>query len=261
MSTPLNVREIGTLKHKSAQFAVLSFYFPGENQTGQQMYASILCELYLVDGFLANILIRNDILSPEDFVININKNRALIESYGVTISINARQRKKFLRRKLFISNDNVVPPRFKTIIPLTLVSLIDRHFLFHPIIQANLTPYAQIVNHLTTKILVSNTFNCPLGIPRHQKLGHIIDICYENCFLADAQAIFNSAVFLRRAQLFFKLYTGIALAPTDTCMGTQLDNGMSIYGDKVAIREISELVTRYPSIWEFEGFVRISPER
>lgn len=44
-------------------------------------------------------------------------------------------------------------------------------------------------------------------------------------------------------------------------MEMQLDNGVRVYGDKVAVREISELVAQYPSIWESEGFVQISPER
>ena len=90
MSTPLNVRGIGTPKHESAQFAALSLYFPGKNEAGQRVYASIKCKLHLVDGFWANILVGNNILSPENFVININKNHALIGSCGVTIPINAK---------------------------------------------------------------------------------------------------------------------------------------------------------------------------
>ena len=131
----------------------------------------------------------------------------------------------------------------------------DRNFLFHSITQANLTLYAQIVNYTITKILVSNTSNRPLCIPRHQKLGHVVDICYENYFSADAQATFSFAAFLPKAQPFFNLYAGVALAPTDTLMETQLDNGVRIYEEKVAVREISELVAQYPSIWESEGFV------
>lgn len=123
-----------------------------------------------------------------------------------------------------------------------------------------MTLYVHIVDHTTTKILVSNTFDRLLRIPRHQKLGHIVDICYKNCFSADAQATFDSAAFPPRAQPFFDLHAGVALAPTDTLMEMQLDNGMRIYGDEVAIREISELVAKYPTIWESEGFVQIPPE-
>lgn len=165
ISTSLNVRGIRTSKHKSAQFAALFLYFPGKNETGQRVYASIKCELHLVNGLQANILVRNNILSSEGFMINLNKNRAFIGSYGVTIPINARQRKQFIRRKLFASDDNVVPPCSKTMIFLAPVSLPDdRDFLFHLTTQANLTFYTHIVDHTITKILVSNTSDCLLRI-------------------------------------------------------------------------------------------------
>ena len=80
ISTPLNVREIGTLKHVFAQFTTISLYFLDENQAEQQVYASIKCELHLVDGLQANILVGNDILSLEGFAIDISKNCALIKS-------------------------------------------------------------------------------------------------------------------------------------------------------------------------------------
>ena len=147
-------------------------------------------------------------------------------------------------------------------IPLVPVSMPDnRDILFHPTTQANLTLYAHIVDHTTTKILVSNTSNRPLFVPRYQKLGDIFDICYENCFLTDAQATFDSTAFRLKATSFFDLHAGISLAPTDTAMETQLNNGVRVYGDKAAVREIFELVTQYPSIWESEGFVQILPKR
>ena len=114
-------------------------------------------------------------------------------------------------------------------IPLAPVSLPDdRNFLFYPTAQSNLSLYAYIVDYTTTKILVSNSSDRPLRIPWHQKLGHIIDICYENCFLADAQVTFDSAAFSPRAQPFFDLHAGIALAPTDTAIQTQLNNDVRV---------------------------------
>ena len=125
MSTSLNVREIGTSKHESAQFGALSLYFPGEDETRQRVYASIKYELYLVDGFQANLLVRNDILSPKSFVININMNRAFIGSCEVTIPIKARQRGLFLKRRLLEKSDRIVPPRSETMIPLLPIPLPD----------------------------------------------------------------------------------------------------------------------------------------
>lgn len=194
-------------------------------------------------------------------MININKNCALIRSCKVTISINVKQCGQFFKKKLLASGNNMILPRSKIMIPLIPVFLPSNcDFLFHPIIQANLILYAYIFDYTTTKILVSNTFDYPLYIPRHQKLGHIIDICYENYFSADTQATFNFATFPPRAQPFFDLHAGIILALTDTLMETQLDNNMRVYGDKVVVRKISELIVQYLSIWEFKGFVQILSE-
>lgn len=158
----------------------------------------------------------------------------------------------------------MILPCSKIIIPFSLVFLPDNcDFLFHPTVQANLTLYIHIVNDTTTKILVSNIFDCPLCIPRHQKLGHIIDICYKNCFLVDAKATFNFAVFSPRAQPLFNLHTGIALALTniDILIKIQLKNAVRVYGDRVMVRKISKLITQYLFIWESKSFVQILSKR
>lgn len=86
-------------------------------------------------------------------------------------------------------------------------------------------------------------------------LGHIVNICYKNYFSVDTQATFNFAAILLRAQPFFDLHVEVALAPKNTLMETQLDNGMRVYRDKTTIREISELIAQYSSIWKSAGFV------
>ena len=83
MSTSLKVRGIRTSKHESAQFAEISLFLPGESDKGQKFYASIRCELHLVERLRANILIGNDILAPESFVLNIGLGHALVGSCGV----------------------------------------------------------------------------------------------------------------------------------------------------------------------------------
>lgn len=91
MSTSLKVRGIDSSKHKSAEFAILSLYLPGRNNAGELVYTLFKCEIYLVDGLQANLLIGNDILSPEHLIINIGKKTALLRSCGVTIEVNTKQ--------------------------------------------------------------------------------------------------------------------------------------------------------------------------
>lgn len=93
MSTPLKVRGIRASKHKSREFAAISLYFPGKNNTGQLVYTSLTCEIHLVEDLKANLLIGNNIISPESFVIDVKGKNALIGSCGVTVPIDVKQRR------------------------------------------------------------------------------------------------------------------------------------------------------------------------
>lgn len=130
---------------------------------------------------------KNNILSSERYGINVKKNCMLIGSYKVIIAINARQRSQVFKKKLFASNSNIILPHLEAIILFALVFLLnDRNFMFYLTTQVNLTLYIYIVDYTTTKIFVSNTSHCLLHILRHWKFGYIIDIYYNNYFLADS---------------------------------------------------------------------------
>ncbi len=256
MSTPLKVRGIGASRHESNQFAELSLFFPRENTEGEMIYASIKCELHLVEALRANILIGNDILALEGFVIDVGLGHAVVGSCGVKITIKAKQKSQFLRKRLLAEKDGVVPPRSEAMIPLLPVPLPDdKDFLFHPTAQANLMLFAHIIHHDTTKILVRNTSDRSLRISRCQKQGHVVDIRYDNCFLADAEVALNSATVPPLTAPFFEHEPSSAPTPTDPSMERTLDNGVKVYGDKHAATLLAQLVAEFPKIWESQGFV------
>lgn len=93
MSTLLKVKGIRTFKHKLREFATLSLYFPRKNNAKQLVYIFLICKIHLVEDLRVNLLIRNNIMSPEGFVINVKGKKALMGSYKVTIPIDVRQRK------------------------------------------------------------------------------------------------------------------------------------------------------------------------
>lgn len=118
-------------------------------------------------------------------------NHAIVGSYGVTIPIKARQIGQFLKRQLLANSDRIVSSRSKTMIPLLPLPLQDdRDILFYPATVINLTLYTHIINQETLKLLVKNTSNRPLRISRQQKLDHIVNIRYNNCFLTDTKSAF-----------------------------------------------------------------------
>ena len=262
MSTPLKVRGIGASKHKFSEFAALSIYFPGKNAVGDLVYAAFWCEIHFVEGLCANLLIGNDIISPEGMVINLGKKTAIIVTYEISIDVNARQRGQFFARKLLTNQDNVIPFCSEAIISLEKLPLPDdQDFLFYPALQANLTLYSYIMDYEISKILVKNASNLPFCVPRWHKLGHLIEMTYNNCFLLDTESAWIAASLPPSLHPFFLLGAEPILPPTDALMETVLENGIKVFGDADAVRQISDLVAEYPSIWESQGFVQIPLEQ
>ena len=237
MLTLLKVRGISTSKHKSGEFVALFLYFLGKNNAGQQVYASLTCEIHLVKGLRANLLIGNDIMSSEGFIIDVKKRSALIENCRITVSIDARQRGQFLTRRLLSSQETVVLPCLEAMVSLVYLPLADdRDFLFHPTTQANLTLFTHLINHKTSKVLVRNDSSQTLQIPRRHRLGHIVDIAYENCFLADAYSVRNAAISPSSLQHLPNLNTSSSFFPNNSSLETILGNGIKVYGNATAVR-------------------------
>lgn len=115
-----------------------------------------------------------------------------------------------MKRRLLAKDDGVKFPCFETIILFLQIPFPDNQdYLFYPVTKTNLILYTHNIDYKTSRVLVKNTFNQPLHILCQQKLYHIIDICYNNCFLADANTAFYAAAFLLKAQLFFERQASI----------------------------------------------------
>ena len=157
MPVPLKVRGIGASRHESNEFALTALYIPGLDREGSEVYACIKCELHLVEGLKANMLIGNDILCTEGFTINLASASAHILSCGVTIVIDARNHSQFLRRNVLADATTFIPPKSKALINFQQIPLPDlRNFLVQPFPQQQLTLYSHLLDHTSLKILVWN---------------------------------------------------------------------------------------------------------
>lgn len=195
MSTLLKVRGIRASKYKSEEFTALLFYFLRKNNTGQLVYTSLTCKIHLVKHLKANLLIGNVIKPQDSFVIDVKGKNALIRSCKMIVSIDIKQKRRFFTRKLLASQETVVFPYSEAMVlllPLLLTNNCD--FIFYPTTQANLTLFTYIINYQTFKILVENISNLSFCILWCYKLGHLIDIAYDNCFLNNTQIVLDAAI-------------------------------------------------------------------
>lgn len=70
-----------------------------------------------------------------------------------------------------------------------------------------------------------------LHISHWQKLGHIIDIHYDNCFLIDTEFAFQSASVLPKLQPFFNQQSSLIPSSDKCSMEIRLHNRVRVYGD------------------------------
>lgn len=62
MPVLLKVKGISAFKHELEKFILTMVYILGFDGNGYKVYVSIICELHLVDGLKANMLVENDVL-------------------------------------------------------------------------------------------------------------------------------------------------------------------------------------------------------
>ena len=88
-------------------------------------------ELYIINNLRVKMLIKNNIIRPEEIIINIINKRARINSYSITINIITRSRGEFVRRKVYIKLSIFVPPHSEIILLIKKIDLSnDYNFLF-----------------------------------------------------------------------------------------------------------------------------------
>ena len=88
-------------------------------------------ELYIVNNLRVKILIKNNIIKPEEIIINVVNKKARINSYSTTINITTRSRNEFIRRKIYIKLSIFVPSHSEIILLIKEINLFnDRDFLF-----------------------------------------------------------------------------------------------------------------------------------
>lgn len=106
------------------------------------------------------------------------------------------------------------------------------------------------MDYETSKILIRNAFDRLLCISRQHKLGYLLDMVYKNCFLIDTQSTYDTTFVPSSSHSFSNLDAGPTLPPTDTSIETVFENGIKVFGDASIVKQISDLVAEYASMWE-----------
>lgn len=184
MASPITVRGLGTTQHESTDYVIASMYFSGIKD-GVPTKALIQREIHLVKDLKANMLIGNDIITPEGIVMDTRKQEANIRSCGVTVPLEVRSRASHAQqRPIHAKKAVVLPPRAQLAVAVHDLSgglPADRDFLFEPD-DTELTLYAHLVDSSTKAILATNNTDQPVKIPRNFRLGKLVELDYPHAF-------------------------------------------------------------------------------
>ncbi len=75
--------------------------------------------MYFVDGLKVNILFGNDVITPEDIMIDLANSTMLITRCNVRLAITARQRGQLLRKMLMADITIFLPLNSESLVPVT----------------------------------------------------------------------------------------------------------------------------------------------
>ena len=136
------------------------------------------------------MLIRTDVMVPERMDILLMEKKLRIGTCGVDTPIQTRVRSFFQQHKhpVISKTTTTVLPRTITIIPIfsLKIAATDRDFLFEPVGLEQLSLFTHIMNTEVGNILMKNTMNKSVILPKNTCLGHLCKLGTEQGLIAMA---------------------------------------------------------------------------
>ena len=271
MSSPIKVRGLGTKEHDACEYAVIPMYIPGKDNK----VALIRREIHIVDDLSAKALIGIDIMKPEGIILDTNKDLVAIgscDSLQVPMSTVAKGPRT---DAVIVSKARyAVPAHSFLTVPIEPIDLPqDRDLIFEPDQLDALTLSAHIVDHNLSQVIVRNDTDLPITLPRHLRLGKVLEYEAEGCFQVDPKnaSMAEKPPKKSRAKSWIKRsfqgLLGLAAAFnaattfSDQARETTHSTGATIYGNATATNAIAGVVEAFPNLWKDTGNANIPEDQ
>lgn len=269
--SPITLRGIGTNRHSTNEWTTVSFYMKGLTPEGKPVMIKYTRDIHVVDNLKANLLIGMDILGPEGAVIDLPEEKIVFTKCGnVAVPVQATARDNVrIRRVVRTERKQIIPPRSTGRIGVSLKGkqpLPDRDFLFEPEVDG---VYSHFVDANFHFVNVRNDTASPLVIPRHHRVGSVVEYEAEESYQIDLE---NHSLAAKPPQEkepmmadFTKLLNpksavGIGKVSIDPSLETRLPNGITIYGSEEHVGIMRRITEENPRIWEDTGDTIDLPE-
>ena len=266
MPTMMNVKGIGDRKHDASEYVRIKLYFPGPDGI-----ALIDREFHVVDDLTATALIGIDIIKPEGICLDFSQDVAKFGCCNnLAVPIEVHTHGKQINRTVFSKKEMNIPPRSNVAVAVegpchkSLDLPPGRDFLFEPQAQATLSVYTHIVDEKMSSVFVQNDTDLPVRLPKHVKLGHVLEYEENGCYAVDSdhKDLATKPPKRRQRNWFKKALRGTmvtAAAFSAALMATPRESvhptGVTIHGTPAATSAIANVVDQFPNLWKDTGQV------
>ena len=245
----LDIQGLGATQ--SVEYVVLDFWIPSQKK-GNRVLAHARHELHVVTKLKPKILLAMDVISSEGMKIDIPKKLVTIHAcrkVKAPIMVEKRERVQ-LRTAVATPHEVDLEPNSVTPVPAETARSLptDRDFEFTPesnIKPRHLFPYAYTLNASFEFVLVRNQSDERVRLPKGTRLGTVKECEVVGCYQIDASE------------------HGLAALPeraSERHMETTLTNGITVYGTPGVRAQLTNVVMRFPSLWEDKGTTVDVPE-
>lgn len=177
MATPLRVKGAGNVICDTSVFVILKMYI-ADTKDGRPTLAEIQREVHLIDKLNVKMLIGNDVIGPEQIMVNVAANSAHVGTCSIDVAIDTGQCGQCIQRDIPSSQACLIEPYSTQFIPIKSLQLSqNKDLVFKPLIPHKApTFYAHLVDSTVGSILVKNKTNRSVQLPKTMKLGTITDV-------------------------------------------------------------------------------------
>ena len=265
MITSLKVKDIDPTTHESLEFVSISIYFSELAKNDTPAFVFIIREIHLVNDLKVKMLIDNDLLNSEKFIIDVEKKSTTIDSCEINIMLEIQLKDPYLRRTIHAQQAMMLQSGQEQLLPIRTKIPNGRDFFFEPDPNANFTMCSHILDTSTKRILVKNEIEHAIKVSRRYRLDQISEIDCDNCF-----QISETDLAIRPPKER-KYKTTFAHAAADNSsiipsidfadMKARLSNESMVYDNEKARAAYAKLIQEFPTLWQDSGFIDLSKDK
>ena len=154
-----------------------------DTKNDQKVTSLFRREVHFVKNLKVNMLLNNDIIEFENFVIDMIKRHAIIDNIDIIISLKIRFFKLTIQRFVHFKKITIISSHVEMIVVVHHVELsITRDFLFESNDNLNFILYAHLVDASIKSIVVRNDKEFSVMISRNFRLDKVFEIDFSNDF-------------------------------------------------------------------------------